>query len=89
MIAALVAAGAFVVLVILLAIPLLKLGRTLDEATIALRKAHEGSAPLLDCLQYYRNTAARCLRTRTHGKQRPHQTRRGCACQIGNRSACA
>lgn len=46
-IAALIAAGAFVVLVVLLAIPLLKLGRTLDEATVALRKAHEGSAPLL------------------------------------------
>ncbi|GAA1833296.1 DUF948 domain-containing protein [Pseudonocardia ailaonensis] len=46
-IAALIAAIAFVVLVVLLAIPLLKLGRTLDEATIAIRKAHEGSAPLL------------------------------------------
>lgn len=46
-IAALVAAGAFVVLVVLLAVPLLKLGRTLDEATVAIRKAHEGSAPLL------------------------------------------
>jgi hypothetical protein len=43
-IAALVAAGAFVVLVALLAVPLLKLGRTLDEATVAIRKAHEGSA---------------------------------------------
>jgi hypothetical protein len=30
---------------------LLKLGRTLDEATIAIRKAHEGSAPLLDDAQ--------------------------------------
>ena len=50
-IAALVAAGALVVLVILLAVPLLKLGRTLDEATIAIRKAHEGSAPLLDDAQ--------------------------------------
>lgn len=50
-IAALVAAIAFVVLVILLAIPLLKLGRTLDEATVAIRKAHEGSAPLLDNAQ--------------------------------------
>ena len=47
-IAALVAAGAFVVLVVLLAVPLFKLGRTLDEATIAIRKTHEGSAPLLD-----------------------------------------
>lgn len=46
-IAALIAAGAFVVLVVLLAIPLLKLGRTLDEATIAIRKAHESTDPLL------------------------------------------
>lgn len=46
-IAALIAAGAFVVLVILLAIPLLKLGRTLDEATIAIRKAHKSTDPLL------------------------------------------
>ncbi|ASO19912.1 putative acyltransferase (DUF342 family) [Actinoalloteichus hoggarensis] len=45
-IAALVAAGAFVLLVLLLAVPLLKLGRTLDEATIAIRKAHESSEPL-------------------------------------------
>ncbi|AUS77586.1 DUF948 domain-containing protein [Actinoalloteichus sp. AHMU CJ021] len=45
-IAALVAAGAFVLLVLLLAIPLVKLGRTLDEATIAIRKAHEQSEPL-------------------------------------------
>jgi uncharacterized protein DUF948 len=50
-IAALIAAGAFVVLVLLLAVPLFKLGRTLDEATVALRKAHEGSAPLLDGAQ--------------------------------------
>jgi uncharacterized protein YoxC len=47
-IAAIVAAIAFAVLVILLAIPLIKLGRTLDEATIAIRKAHEGTEPLLD-----------------------------------------
>jgi len=46
-IAALIAAGAFVLLVLLLAYPLLKLGKTLDEATLALRKAHEGAAPLL------------------------------------------
>lgn len=46
-IAALIAAGAFVLLVLLLAIPLLKLGRTLDEATIAIRRAHESSDPLL------------------------------------------
>lgn len=46
-IAALVAAGGFVLLVLLLAVPLLKLGRTLDEATLAIRKTHEGAAPLL------------------------------------------
>ena len=46
-IAALVAAGAFALLVLLLAVPLIKLGRTLDEATIAIRKAHENSEPLL------------------------------------------
>ncbi|MQA15812.1 MAG: DUF948 domain-containing protein [Pseudonocardiaceae bacterium] len=46
-IAAIVAAAAFVLLVLLLAIPLIKLGRTLDEATTAIRKAHEGSGPLL------------------------------------------
>jgi uncharacterized protein YoxC len=46
-IAALIAAGAFVLLVLLLAIPLLKLGRTLDEATLAIRKTHEGAVPLL------------------------------------------
>jgi uncharacterized protein YoxC len=47
-IAAIIAAVAFVILVVLLAIPLLKLGRTLDEATIAIRKAHEGTEPLLN-----------------------------------------
>lgn len=46
-IAALVAACAFAVLVVLLAVPLLKLGRTLDETTLAIRKAHDGIAPLL------------------------------------------
>lgn len=47
-VAALIAAGAFVLLVLLLAVPLIKLGRTLDEATTAIRKAHEQSDPLLD-----------------------------------------
>jgi hypothetical protein len=46
-IAAIIAAAAFVLLVLLLAVPLIKLGRTLDEATTAIRKAHEGSDPLL------------------------------------------
>ena len=47
-IAAIIAAGAFVILVVLLAIPLLNSGRRFDEATIAIRKAHEGTDPLLD-----------------------------------------
>jgi uncharacterized protein YoxC len=47
-IAALVAAAAFALLVLLAAIPLLKLGRTLDEATVAIRKAHENTDPLFD-----------------------------------------
>ena len=46
-IAAVVAAGAFALLVLLLAVPILKLGRTLDEATLAIRKTHEGVQPLL------------------------------------------
>jgi uncharacterized protein YoxC len=46
-IAALVAAGALVVFVLVVAVPLLKLGRTLDETTLAIRKAHEGVVPLL------------------------------------------
>ncbi|MGH3438816.1 MAG: DUF948 domain-containing protein [Sciscionella sp.] len=45
-IAALIAACAFALLVLLLAIPLIKLGRTLDEATVAIRKAHENTDPL-------------------------------------------
>lgn len=46
-IAAIIAACAFVLLVGLLAVPILKLGRTLDEATLAIRKAHEGAGPIL------------------------------------------
>ncbi|KAA2261994.1 DUF948 domain-containing protein [Solihabitans fulvus] len=45
-IAALIAAGAFVLLVLFLAVTLVKLGRTLDEATVAIRKAHKNSDPL-------------------------------------------
>jgi len=47
-IAGLVAAGALALLVLLLAVPILKVGRTLDETTLAIRKAHEGAAPILD-----------------------------------------
>lgn len=46
-IAALIAAGAFVLLVVLLAIPLVKLGRTLDAATEAIRDANDRTDPLL------------------------------------------
>ncbi|MGH3943263.1 MAG: DUF948 domain-containing protein [Pseudonocardiaceae bacterium] len=46
-IAALIAAGAFVVLVALLAVPLIKMGRTLDEMSRAIRKASEDTDPLL------------------------------------------
>jgi uncharacterized protein YoxC len=46
-IAGLIAAVGFVLLVGLVAVPILKLGRTLDEATLAIRKAHEGMQPLL------------------------------------------
>ena len=45
-IAMLVAAGAFVLLVLLLVVPLLKLGRALDEATIAIRKSHQNNDQL-------------------------------------------
>lgn len=47
-IAAFIAAIAFAVLVLLAAIPLLKLGRTLDEATLAIRRVHDGAGPVLD-----------------------------------------
>lgn len=40
------AAGAFVLLVLLLAIPAIKAARFFDEATIAMRKAHENTDPL-------------------------------------------
>lgn len=46
-IAALIAAVAFVLLVGLLAVPILKLGRALDEAASTLRAAREGSSPIL------------------------------------------
>ena len=69
-IAALIAAGAFVVLVLLMAVPLIKLGRTLDEATIAIRKAHEGSAPLLDDAQVTPRRST--LTRRVPSPQRPH-----------------
>lgn len=46
-IAGLIAAGAFVVLVILLAVPLLKLGAVLDEARTTIRGLSESTVPLI------------------------------------------
>ena len=46
-IAGLIAAGAFVVLVILLAVPLLKLGRVLDEARVTIRGLSDSTVPLI------------------------------------------
>ncbi|GII99031.1 uncharacterized protein DUF948 [Sediminihabitans luteus] len=47
-IAGLVAAVAFLVLVIWLAFPLVKLGRTFDEASASLKEATEHTLPILD-----------------------------------------
>lgn len=46
-IAGLIAACALVLLVILAAFPLLKLGRTLDETTLTIRQAREQTQPIL------------------------------------------
>ena len=45
-IAWLVGAGAILLVAVVLCVVLIKLGRTLDETTIAIRKAHENSDPL-------------------------------------------
>jgi uncharacterized protein YoxC len=45
--AGLIAALALVLLVVLLAVPVLKLGRTLDETTLTIRQVREQSAPIL------------------------------------------
>lgn len=47
-IAGLMAAGVFAVLVALLAIPLVKLGRVLDETRDAIRELSTGIAPILE-----------------------------------------
>jgi uncharacterized protein YoxC len=47
-IAALIAAGAFLMLVIVLAVPILKLRHTVDEATNALRQVNQHTGPMLD-----------------------------------------
>ena len=46
--AAVIAAGAFALLTVFLVITLIKVMRTVDEATIAIRKAHENTDPLFD-----------------------------------------
>ena len=46
-IAGLIAAGAFLMLVIVLAVPLLKLGRTVDAATRAINEVVDRTGPLL------------------------------------------
>lgn len=46
-IAALIAAGGFVLLVIFIAVPLLKLGRVLDETRNSIRDLNESVSPLL------------------------------------------
>lgn len=45
--AGLIAAIALAVLVVLLAVPLLKLGRALDETTLTIRQAREQTGPIL------------------------------------------
>lgn len=45
--AGLIAAIALAVLVVLLAVPLLKLGRTLDETTLTVRQVREQTGPIL------------------------------------------
>lgn len=46
--AALIFAGAFLMLVIFLGVPILKLRHTVDEATKALRQVNERTGPMLD-----------------------------------------
>ena len=46
-VAAIIAASAFVLLVLFLAVPIIKLGRVLDETRDAVRDLNEGVAPLL------------------------------------------
>jgi len=47
-IAGLIAAGIFAVLVGLLAVPLLKLGKVLDQTTASIKEATDGITPILD-----------------------------------------
>ena len=50
-IAALIAAGAFAMLVIVLAVPILRLRHTIDEATRALRDVADRTGPMLNSVQ--------------------------------------
>jgi hypothetical protein len=59
-IAALIAAGAFLMLVVVLAVPLLRLRHTVDAATQALQQVNERTGPMLDNVNLtgrQRNTA--------------------------------
>lgn len=47
-IAGLIAAGVFALLVLLLAVPILKLGRVLDEVRTSIRSISDGATPLMD-----------------------------------------
>ncbi len=47
-IAGLIAAGVFAVLVALLAVPLVKLGRVLDQTRTAIKDASDGLSPILE-----------------------------------------
>jgi uncharacterized protein YoxC len=47
-IAALIAAGAFLMLVVVIAVPILKLRHTVDAATEALQQVNERTGPMLD-----------------------------------------
>jgi uncharacterized protein YoxC len=50
-IAGLIAAGAFLMLVLILAVPILKLGRTVDAATQAITDLNDRTGPLLGSMQ--------------------------------------
>ncbi|MDJ0320052.1 DUF948 domain-containing protein [Pseudarthrobacter sp. PS3-L1] len=47
-IAGLIAAGVFALLVLLLAVPIVKLGRVLDEVRTTIRSLSDGATPLMD-----------------------------------------
>ena len=71
-IAGLIAAGALVLLVVLLAVPLLKLGRTLDETTLTIRQVREQSAPILS----QASTTVTHVNTQPRAGRRHHRQRR-------------